>query len=201
MLVVEDDAYADLGLTEPTLRPPTLLEMAGFTGVIALRTFSKTLGPGLRLGCMVAEQSLVQRLVSHGYFVSGGAPNHTTSLAITRLISDGDYHRHLEWLRTRLRTRRDALLGALRDGLGTDPVLRFTTPAGGYFLWAWSRGDHRETDLLAAAARAGVAVAEGSRFGTTSAPSARLAYSFNSPSRLADAGARLAEALTLEQNR
>ncbi|WP_199442867.1 aminotransferase class I/II-fold pyridoxal phosphate-dependent enzyme [Umezawaea beigongshangensis] len=185
LLVVEDDAYGELRLG-PDPVPPPLSELAGNRGVVRLCSFSKVLGPGLRVGWLIAEPELAAELTAHGLFVSGGCVNHTTSLAVATLLNGGAYDRHLADLRVRLRTRRDALLGALPA-----PV---TAPGGGFFAWLPAPPGHREVHLLAAAARAGVRVSAGSRFGSSAPPGIRLAYSFNPPDVLAAAGRRLADA-------
>jgi DNA-binding transcriptional MocR family regulator len=184
VLIVEDDAYADLVLDGAV--PPSMVDIAGHDGVVRLRTFSKTLAPGLRLGFLVADPRTVTRLAEHALFVSGGSANHLASLAVAHLIASGAYDRHLAWLRAELRQRRDALVGGLQG-------LTFDVPAGGYFLWL--RSDTRpESALLAAAEEAGVRVSDGSRFGAGPSAAIRLSYSFNPPSDLAAAGGAFAAA-------
>ena len=192
VLIVEDDAYAELTLTR-SLPPCSMAGLAGYRGVIRLQTFSKSLAPGLRLGWLQAEQNVADRLASQGVFDSGGSPNHTSSLAVLVMLKTGGYSRHLHWLRTQIRARRDALLGALDDDLCDR--FEFTPPGGGFFIWLRARHRHSEADLLAAADRARVRVAGGSRFGHTSQPSLRLSYSFLPPDQLASAGRQLAAAL------
>ncbi|GGN03884.1 aminotransferase class I/II [Lentzea pudingi] len=189
VLLVEDDAYAELDL-DGTGVPPSLASLAGQRGVVRLRTISKVLGPGLRLGWLQADRTVVDRLASRGLLVSGGSANHTCSLAVATLLRDGGFDRHLDWLRSRLRDRRDALHGAVTEHLrGTVEVRR---PQGGFFLWL--EAAQPEPVLLAAARECGVVVAAGSRFGRTGTPAVRLSYSFNSPSLLRAAAARLAAA-------
>ncbi|MEU0483769.1 aminotransferase class I/II-fold pyridoxal phosphate-dependent enzyme [Streptosporangium sp. NPDC006013] len=189
--VVEDDAYAELHLGEAPA-PPSMAGLASYHGVIRLRTFSKTLAPGLRLGWLLAGPETVDRLAGHGLFRSGGCLNHTAALAVAALVRAGDYDRHLDWLRARLRERRDTLVDTLLANL--DDGFELDRPDGGFFVWLRARHRQREPDLLGAASGAGVEVAAGSRFGGTARPAIRLAYSFNSPSRLAFAARRLATA-------
>jgi DNA-binding transcriptional MocR family regulator len=141
---------------------------------------------------LLADPSLVSRLAGHGMFVSGGCVNHVASLAATVLVRDGGYDRHLRWLRGQLRARQDALALPMRHRLGRRVDISY--PRGGFFLWLRFPDGEREPDLLAAARLAGVVAAAGSRFGTVSRPSLRLAYSFNSPARLAEAASRLSAA-------
>ncbi|MGW4891952.1 aminotransferase class I/II-fold pyridoxal phosphate-dependent enzyme [Kitasatospora sp. NPDC004240] len=194
--IVEDDAYAELGL-DRVAPPPPLAALAGRRGVIRLGSFAKTLGPGLRLGWLEAEPALIRTLTDRGQLVSGGALNHLTSLAVAMLMRDGRYDRRLLWLREQLRLRRDTLVAALRAGLGESVAI--DRPAGGFFVWLTFDPRRSEASLLAAADRAGVAVAPGSRFGGAAGTHLRLAYSLNSPDRLAEAAARLAAAWRNEE--
>jgi 2-aminoadipate transaminase len=191
VLIVEDDAYAELEL-DGQETPCSLAGLAGYRGVIRLRTFSKTLAPGLRLGWLLAEPVMADQLGAHGLFVSGGCVNHTTSLAVATLVRTGAYDGYLRWLRARLKERRDALAGTLTDRLPAD--VEFDAPGGGFFLWLRSRRHHTERGLIDLAAAGGVTVGAGSRFGTTLAPSVRLSYSFNPPEILESAAGRLATA-------
>jgi 2-aminoadipate transaminase len=75
--IVEDDAYADTGFEGA--QPTTMSGLAGRKGVIRLGSFSKSLGPGLRLGWMVADREVALETTARGSFVSGGCVNHTTS--------------------------------------------------------------------------------------------------------------------------
>lgn len=190
-LIIEDDAYAELSLHDnPT--PPSLAGIAGYRGVIRLGTFSKTLAPGLRLGWLLSGTEMIDRLAVHGMLKSGGCLNHTSALAAAVLLRTGDYDRHLNWLRARLRERRDALVTALPACL--DEGFELDRPGGGFFVWLRAHHRQREADLVASARSAGVEVAAGSRFGSVPQPSVRLAYSFNSPVRLTAAVQRLATA-------
>ncbi|MFG1681413.1 aminotransferase class I/II-fold pyridoxal phosphate-dependent enzyme [Nonomuraea sp. NPDC049269] len=189
--LVEDDAYAELALDRAATRD-SLGALSGYRGVIRLCSFSKSVAPGLRLGWLATDPETAARIQGHAVFDSGGSPNHLASLAVTHLLSSGAYDRQLSWLRARLRARRDALADTLRAHLPEE--IRFDRPAGGFFLWLRSYGQQDEPALLAAAQEAGVRVLAGSRFGRSAQPSIRLAYSFNSPARLAAAALRLAAA-------
>ncbi|MEV7926013.1 aminotransferase class I/II-fold pyridoxal phosphate-dependent enzyme [Kitasatospora sp. NPDC088264] len=193
LLVVEDDAYAGLAL-DPAAEPPqSLAALADHRGVLRLGTFSKTLAPGLRLGWLLGDPALVDRLAAHGLFVSGGSLNHTASLAAAVVLANGEYDRHVAFLCGELAARRDALVAGLRAVDLPEPV-RFRVPSGGYFLWLEPVAGHREAELLRAAALAGVRIAAGSRFGPGGENSFRLAFSFNSSGRLVMAAERLAAA-------
>lgn len=185
--IIEDDAYSDVFL-EPGVVPRSLAGSAGYAGVVRLGSFSKSLAPGLRLGWLAADATTATAWAEHAMFVSGGGVNHLAAMAVTTLIESGSYQQHVDQLREQLRQRRDALVDTLRDKLDF-PVPR---PAGGFFVWLRPPDRGTEAELVAAAEREGVPVAAGSRFGHTDGPALRLAFSFHSPDRLADAAARLA---------
>jgi 2-aminoadipate transaminase len=191
ILLVEDDAYADLDL-DGAAATCSMAGLVGYQGVIRLQTFSKTLAPGLRLGWLLAEPEVASRFARHGLFASGGSANHLASLAATMMLRSGEYDRHLSWLRVQLKERRDALASGLQRHLGEE--ISFVLPQGGFFLWLRWRGQRSEHTLTERARRSDVLVAAGTRFGTTTSPSLRLAYSFNHPDRLADAARLLAGA-------
>jgi enduracididine biosynthesis enzyme MppQ len=178
LLVVEDNAYLELSYdAEP---PPTLLALAGNEGVVQVWSFSKTLGPGLRLGWIVQDAESVARMGGEGLLLSGGGLNHVMALAVSELYASGAADRHVAWLRQELVARRDALLGAL--GAAMPAGVRVGAPRGGYFAWVELPAGLSQRALLAAAEEAGISFALGSRFGTAPGQEAiRLSFTFNSP--------------------
>ncbi|MGW6598231.1 aminotransferase class I/II-fold pyridoxal phosphate-dependent enzyme [Streptomyces sp. NPDC055036] len=192
VLVVEDDAYAELML-DPGEPVPSMAGLAGYEGVLRLRTFAKTLAPGLRLGWLTGEPGLVGRLAAHGLVQSGGALNHTMSMVVARLLEDGDYDRHLPILRAGLRERRAALLKGLASA--TTDGWTVTPSHGGFFLWLKCDVGLLEEQLLGKAIESKMRIAAGSRFGHSGGTAVRLSYSFNPPGLLERAGRRLAACL------
>jgi 2-aminoadipate transaminase len=94
-----------------------------------------------------------------------------------------------------LRARRDAMLGALEEGLGGSGA-EWSRPEGGYFVWLELPGDLRAKELLARAEERGVTFVPGTDFypaGAAGEAAARLAYSFVSPAEVEEGVARLAE--------
>lgn len=197
VLLVEDDAYAELSLAERAGpgAPPSMAALAGYQGVVRLGSFAKTLGAGLRLGWLATAPERAAALARHGLFVSGGCVNHMTALAVATLLAGPAYDEHLAALRRGLRERRDAVFESLTAGLGEQVLTRRT--AGGLFLWVELTARDDEAAMLAAAAAAGVRVAAGSRFGPARVCSARLAFGLCPPTALAEAGGRLARAWTV----
>ncbi|WP_164545229.1 PLP-dependent aminotransferase family protein [Antribacter gilvus] len=90
--------------------------------VVHLGATCHTLAPLISLGWMTVPRSLVRDV--HDVLASAEASGRLEQLALARLISTGDYDRHLRRARAVYRRRRDALVTALNDQL-LDLGLRF----------------------------------------------------------------------------
>ncbi|MBV1850594.1 aminotransferase-like domain-containing protein [Catellatospora tritici] len=193
LTIVEDDTYRELAYDTPA--PPSLWSLADRGSVVRLGTVAKSVAPGLRLGWITAEAGFVRRLTSLGYVNSGGGVNHTTALTMAAFGASGAYRRHVSAVRRRYAVQRDALIGGLRRAA---PDLRFSTPAGGWFLWV-ELPEPLTADMLAPVADAhGVAFVEGARFFVDSEHGRsciRLAFSMLPPDTLAEAARRLGQAV------
>jgi 2-aminoadipate transaminase len=189
--VLEDDPYG-LVRYEGTM-PPSLHELDGGTRVTFTSSFSKTVAPGLRVGYFVVAQDLAaaydDRAVST--YIS---PSLLPQAVVFELIDRGGFEPNLERVRGLLRSRRDAMLGAL-DSLELPASVTWSRPAGGYFLWIEFGAGVDSTALLARATEAGVTFVKGSDFfpgDLAGTGAARLAFSFETPERIADGVALLA---------
>jgi len=128
--VIEDAPYAELCYDGNPLPPVASFDDAGL--VILLGTFSKILAPGLRLGWVTGDTTILHRYV----LAKQGADLHTSSLVqllAARFLADHDIDAHIAHLREVYRARRDAMLTALEEHF--PPDVGFTRPAGGLFLW------------------------------------------------------------------
>jgi len=99
--------------------------------VIYISSFSKTLGPGLRLGFLTASTERIDWLTTYRMVqsVSGSA---LSERILYKALSGGEYRRHCEQLRNRLAEARPAVVEELRRwGLTVE-----TVPEAGMFLWA-----------------------------------------------------------------
>jgi 2-aminoadipate transaminase len=167
---------------------PSLLELSD--GEVAYSSsFSKTIAPGLRVGWFVFPERLareVEATATSTYIT----PVLLGQATVHEFVSRGLFEPNIERVSGLLRTRRDAMLEALDRAL---PGVAATRPEGGYFLWLQLDGVDAGP-LLARAETAGVTFVQGSDFGGDP-DSLRLAYSFVSPSEIAEGVSRLASAL------
>lgn len=190
ILVLEDDAYSELRLEGEAL--PSLYSLDPEGAVIQVRTFSKILAAGLRLGYLVAPRALLPRLMQ--LKVDVGTSPFATYLAASFAAggsagSLGGWERlraHIEVLRAVYRERRDAMLGAL--GEYAPPGVEWTHPQGGFFTWLTLPEGLDAAALLPAAAKEGVSYIPGASYfaHASGARHLRLAFSFLPPSDLVE---------------
>jgi 2-aminoadipate transaminase len=169
--------------------------MAPGSGVIRLGSFSKTVGPGLRLGWLTAEPSFVRTLAGRGFIDSGGGLNHTTAFTMAAFGASGGYADHVRAIKEVYRRNRDVLVAALRTEL---PAVHVPVPNGGWFLWLRLPSGVSATDLLAKAEARSVSFLTGSRFyvpPVSGGDHIRLSFSMYEPDLLAEAARRLGQAL------
>jgi 2-aminoadipate transaminase len=130
-LIVADEPYVALHYGDA--RPGSLMAHDQGRGrVLSLGSFSKLLGPGLRLGWAHAEPALIERLSMHGTLRSGGCFNPVIANIVQHTIDSGFLTTHVEQLREVFGARAKALTNALREHV---PSARFSPPSGGYFCW------------------------------------------------------------------
>ncbi len=121
------------------------------------------------------------------------SPPFLTQATVHELIVRGAFEPNLDRIRGLLEQRRDAMLGALDREL--EGVATWSRPEGGYFLWLDLPTDAGE--LLARAEAAGVTFVKGADFfpDGTGERSARLAFSYASPSEIGEGVSTLASLL------
>jgi 2-aminoadipate transaminase len=185
LLVLEDDPYGLVRFEgEP---PPTLFELDGGEQVAYSSSFSKTIAPGLRVGYFVLPRALEDELeaIAVSTYIT---PVLLGQATVYEFLRRGLFEPNLERVRTLLGARRDAMLEALEQELGS---ARWSKPDGGYFVWLEFADNVDAAALLERAADAGVTFVKGADFG--GAPNtARLAFSYVSPEEIREGVRRLA---------
>ena len=188
--VLEDDPYGRVRYEGEPL--PSLHDLEGGELVTYASSFSKTVAPGLRVGWFVAPEDLAARLEARAVstYIS---PPFLTQATVFELIERGAFEPNLERIVGLLRTRRDAMRDALTRELAGEAA--WSEPEGGYFIWADLPGD--AASLLERAEAEGVTFVKGSDFfpNGRGAQSARLAFSYASPSEIEEGVSTLASLL------
>lgn len=127
VLVMEDDCYGDVHF-DPPPPPPALYTLARSQPVAYIGSFSKIMGPGLRLGyvCVPPEfEELVQKRIDMQ--TSGLA-----SLIVAEYLRD-NLQSHIRRHNEVIREKRGVLMEVLERELGD--CVSWNKPRGGLFAW------------------------------------------------------------------
>ena len=201
-MVVADEVYRPLRYSGNQTTP--FSEIEGSERVFSLGSFSKILGPGLRLGWIRGASRSLHRLVTCGRLDSGGGINAFTASIVKSALASGDMDAHLQRLREVYSARISSLTAALEEEF--IEFGDFSVPEGGYFVWITLRRGLTAESLADAAKEEGVRFLPGTRCspngeavggkppGAGFFDSIRLSISFNSEDRLREGVARLARA-------
>jgi DNA-binding transcriptional MocR family regulator len=165
--VIEDDVYGDL-YEGPAVR---LAQIDGFRHVVYVGSFTKLVGPSLRVGFVATHPALIADLVQRKMLsvLSGST---LTEAIVAEVLDGGRYRRHIERVRTRLaRMRADSQRSLERAGI------RFDVAEGaGIFLWG-EVPQSTDMDQLVRNARArAILLAKGALFSPSKASVPRLRF-------------------------
>ena len=191
--LLEDDFVGDLrydGRIQPALKT---LDPGG--RVIYTGTFSKMLMPGLRVGFLVAEGPVFQRLVALKR-VSDLTISTLMQRTLDAYVNVGQYQRHVRRSCRLYRQRRDAMVAAIRHYL--PPAVHIDPPQGGLFLWLRLPAGCSCLALLPFALEVGVEFAPGTRFFPNPAEGEgylRLNFATCTPAEIEEGIRRLGQAL------
>ncbi len=198
VLILEDEPYRDLRFYGPRLGSLWNLARSEFDDhrtVTICKSFSKILGPGLRVGFAVGPPALIAAMGKWSQKIIV-APEGVSQRVAARFLERGYMGPHLERVRGLYRAKRDAILSALKDTM--PPRIRWTEPEGGLFIWV-TCPEGMDTDaLFAKAVEAGVAYIPGSKFYPTGAErrnEMRLNFSYAPEADLREGVTRLARLL------
>ncbi len=187
-LVIEDDPYRDIFFDAAPVSP----ECENPNRYVRLRSVSKTLSPGLRVGAMAVPRWLLEPVV----IAKQSCDLHTSTVSqaiAADAMAASWYPPHLAEIRSVYRTKRDVLIRALEIEFAGR--LSFSTPAGGMFLWVdLDAGDTMA--LLPKALEQGMCFVPGEAFGLPTHRSswARLSFATASAEDLVEGVGRLAAA-------
>jgi 2-aminoadipate transaminase len=173
--IFEDDCYCDI-IWDGT-RPPALYAMSQHGGVVHIGSFSKSIGPALRVGYIVAPWELMSRILPLKQDAGSGA---IEQMVLAEYCSP-HFDERIAKLRQGLRRKRDTMKEALNEQFGT--AAEFPDTKGGMFLWVKLPDNVDTMKLYQAALAAGVAINPGPEWSVDKAHSKnRMRLCFAGPS-------------------
>jgi 2-aminoadipate transaminase len=190
--IVEDSPYRELSFTGEVL--PSLWTIAEGKGVIMLKTFSKMLFPGMRMGWMVADPILIDKIVMLKQSVDLCTPSFT-QLILAAYIKQGKMRQTIEKAIECYKPKCAAMLNAMEKYMPEN--VSWSKPTGGMFFWVKLPETMDAKDVFMEAIQRNVAYVIGRPFhcDNSGGNTMRLNYSFPSLEQIEQGVKQLAEAI------
>jgi len=134
-IIVADEAYQLLNFEKCPVKPLFYHDDPANPHVVSIGTFSKIIGPGIKIGWVHAHESLLKPMTNIGWLDSGNNPVIFSSCNLIHFIESGNLARHLDMVCKEMGRRCALLCRKLRE-VGLEPF----EPKGGYFVWVQSKG-------------------------------------------------------------
>ena len=153
--LVEDDVYGDLYAGSAV----RLAQIDALRHVIYVGSYTKLIGPALRVGFIAADAALIAQLVQRKVLsvLSGST---LLECYVSEVLDTGRYRRHVEHTRARLaRLRRDTRAALASAGIEFEPA-----PGQGIFLWGRVPESAPVDELVRRARAHSILLARGSLF-------------------------------------
>lgn len=183
--IIEDDAYGDLWFSEEDrerLQPLKSIDPEGidlcYTG-----SFSKILGPGLRLGWLLAPEAIHEKCELIKQSADACSPSFTQVIA-DAFIRSGRIDSYIASVRNEYRRRAACMTAALRSEL--PDYVRWNEPKGGFYIWLTLPEGADATEILKHAIEGGAVFVAGSTFDPEGRRNnaIRLSYCNNTPEEI-----------------
>ena len=200
LLYIEDNAYGMFRYEGEDV--PSLKALDKHENVLYIASYSKVLFPGLRLGCLVADQRLsdgsllVDKLTKAKSFLTVNTSTSSQLTLAAVLAENGHSLRSVVGPRLRAYAEnRDMLLQCLDDYLDATCGCTWNRPEGGFFLRLRFPFAFLESDCRSCAEQFGVILVPMSFFSSagTFPNEARLSFSSTSPGEIKEAVYRLSQ--------
>jgi len=156
--IVDDNPYSEIRFAGQSV--PTLKSLGG-EEVIVLKTFSKTLTPGLRIGWVNGPVEIIRQFEK----VKQCTDLHTSTFGqylIDEYLTQGLLEPQIERIRKDYLVKRDTMLRAMKETFPEE--VTWTEPEGGLFLWVTLPKEMSAKTLLTKAIEQKVAYVYGEPF-------------------------------------
>lgn len=160
-LIVEDDYDSEFRYTTRPL--PALQGLDRSSRVLYIGTFSKTLFPGLRIGCLVVPLDLVYIFAAARAIIDLHGPL-IDQMVLAEFISEGHFERHIRRMRTLYRERQAILVTEAQEHLSD--WIGVAAADAGMHVTGWLRSGLNDREVSVRARENGVFSAPISRYAT-----------------------------------
>ena len=161
--IIEDDVYSDLYFNEEDRDDLKTFKEINPKGIDVCYTgsFSKIIGPGLRLGWMLVPDAIYEKCELIKQTIDACSPSFTQIIA-DKFLQSGYADEYIEKVRVEYKKRAEAMIDALNKHLPAE--VTFTAPRGGFYIWLQLPEGIDSTDILMKAIDKGVVFVSGKTF-------------------------------------
>lgn len=161
--IIEDDVYSDLYFYEEDLPGMQLIKAMDPEGidVCYVGSFSKILGPGLRLGWMMVPEGIYRKSELIKQSIDACSPSLSQVIA-DKFIRRGDVYDYTASVRQEYKKRGLTMIEALEASLPS--YVSFTKPHGGFYTWLQLPEGTDATAILKKSIEKGVVFVTGQTF-------------------------------------
>ncbi len=196
ILVLEDDPYSELYFNEKdkVATIPMAATNDGRTPLCYVGSFAKILGPGMRLGWLFGPKEIVEKCELAKQSADACSSTLTQVIA-AEFLMQGKLPPYLSPLRKIYSRRAQLMLTALSKHMPKE--VSWTTPRGGFYVWATLPEHINATDVFTIALSRGAAFVVGSAFDPAGIRNNcfRLAFSHTAEEKIEKGIAIIAEAV------
>jgi DNA-binding transcriptional MocR family regulator len=177
-IILEDTAYRYLSFDNTLTK--SLLELDNKDRVIQLGSFSKIVLPGLRIGWVCAPKDIISAMAISKQF-SDLHSNTLGQVLLTSYFENEDWAGHIEYLRTRYKIKKDAMVNAIDKYFPEGYVVN--NPGGGMFVWlSYPDTGLDFAEVLKDSVKEGIAFVPGSEFAYSLDLKSSVRLNFSHPS-------------------
>ena len=179
-LILEDSPYKELRYEGESVK--SIFALDGGGQVIGLHTFSKILFPGMRLGWVIGDAAVIQKLAIAKQATDLCTPAFTQAI-VAEFASRGLLRKNIESVKEIYREKRQVMLEALDEHMPDMKGLKWTRPDGGLFLWVTLPKHMDAGELFYEAIEQNVAFVIGSAFYCNGKGRNTMRLNFSFPTR------------------
>ena len=163
IVLIEDDVYSDLHFYEEDVPKMRLIKSMNPEGIDVCFTgsFSKILGPGLRLGWMLVPEGIYRKCELIKQSIDACSPSISQVIA-DKFVRSGYIYDYTASVRQEYKKRGLAMIDALEKNLPS--YVTFEKPRGGFYIWLHLPEGTDATLILQKALEKGVVFVTGKTF-------------------------------------
>jgi 2-aminoadipate transaminase len=178
-IVVEDSPYRELRFEGESIPMVGAMDKKGYA--FSLHTFSKILLPGFRLGWIIANKAIMDKLIM-GKQPADLCTSPFSQSIVYEYLRRGLLKPHIEKIVKLYREKRNIMLQALENYVPKDSGIDWTHPEGGLFLWVTLPEHMDAEELFPKAVEKKVAYVMGSAFHFDGSGKNAMRLNFSYPS-------------------